>query len=794
MRQNHANGRVLLLDSSDPTGQPVYYTTHGATPSVFTRTTALYANGGLDVALSGNLPALTGKLGIWDGGAVLATHQELGTTRVQTPDNAIGPLSDHATHLTGIMIGAGVSPTARGMAFGARLSVWDYTNDVVEIAANADKLLISNHAYGPVVGWVRNPNRPGNNPDLQWEWWGNTSISTTEDYLFGFYTDKARDLDRIAYSNPYWLMVRSADNKHSETGPPVGVPYFLRNTNQTSALPRARNDAYDVIPAEATAKNGLTVGSAEVTLDAQNQPGAFTVSTYSDWGPTDDGRIKPDLLGIGTGVYSSISTGNAAYGTLSGTSMASAGVSGSLLLLQELFARERGGAFMRSATLRGLVLHTADRLNPALGPDYRQGWGLLNVEAAARIVQNADRSYLLTETSLVNKATFTQKITASGTQPLIVTICWTDPEGAASPVSPWGLNSRAPKLVNDLDLRLSDGTTVALPWTLDPAQPAQAARRSDNIRDNVEQIRIEKPVPGRTYTISVTHKNMLTYNSQPFSLIVSGLDVPNCQVAVSLTSSRDTMLCAGDVLTLTSNRQQPGDDYRWFRNGLKLSGYTDPTYSTRAVGQYTVQVTDARGCVGMSAPVQVRLSPLDSANIFPNAPELILPLGASVHLRTSGDANYTYQWFLEGKTLIDATTPQIQVSEPGSYQVRVRQAHCTQWSPTCQIRLATADAPNRTNVPDSLLTFATDDEALLVYPSPANTTLTIRYRQAALPEITIGICDERGSLICPLQTLRQSATGQFQADVSLQSWATGIYYVLVQHGSTVLVRRFLKQE
>ncbi len=792
MRQNHANGRVFVLDGVDPTGQPVYYTTHSLAPSTLIRTTSLYANGGLDLSLTGSSPTLAGKLGIWDGGAVLATHQEIGISRITMLDDAIGPLSDHATHLAGILIGTGVNSLARGMAFGAKLSVWNYTNDAVELATNASKLLISNHAYGPVVGWVKNPNRPGSNPDLQWEWWGNDNVSKTEDYLFGFYTDKASDLDGIAYSNPYWLMVRSADNKRAETGPPAGTPYFLRSTTQTSTLPRARNDAYDTVPAEATAKNGLTVGSGDVTLDAQNQFGSVTVSSYSDWGPTDDGRIKPDLLGIGTNVFSSVSVSNAAYGTYTGTSMASATVSGSLLLLQELFARQRAGAFMRSATLRGLVLHTADRLTPALGPDYRQGWGLLNTEAAARMIQNADRSYQLTESSLLNRTTFTQKITASGNQPLVVTICWTDPASAGSLVTSFNLNNRNPKLINDLDLRLSDGVTTTLPWTLDPNNPSKAAVRGDNIRDNIEQVRIEKPVPGQTYTLTVTHKNTLTYNSQPFSLIVSGLDVPNCQVAVSLSSGPDTLLCAGQAVTLTSNRKQIGDDFRWFFNGLKVSGYTSSTFPASVAGQYAVQVTDAKGCVGMSAPVKVRLSSLTSVNLLPNASELILPVGASVQLRTDANADYTYQWFREGKLLRDTTTSQILVSQPGSYQVRVKDAQCYNWSPTRQVMLAPADAPNRTNLPDSLLIFSTDNEALLVYPSPASTTLSIRYRHPVQPEIVIGICDERGTFIRPIQTLLRNAAGEFQVDVAVETWATGIYYVLVQYGSTVLVRRFLK--
>jgi len=96
-------------------------------------------------------------------------------------------------------------------------------------------------------------------------------------------------------------------------------------------------------------------------------------------------------------------------------------------------------------------------------------------------------------------------------------------KGAATMVSAANVNNRLPKLVNDLDVRVSDGSTTAHPWTLDPNQPNQSASTGDNIRDNVEQIFITNPIPGQTYTITVTHKGQLKYSAQPFSLIVSGL-------------------------------------------------------------------------------------------------------------------------------------------------------------------------------------------------------------------------------------------------------------------------------
>ena len=84
------------------------------------------------------------------------------------------------------------------------------------------------------------------------------------------------------------------------------------------------------------------------------------MSAYSSWGPTDDGRIKPDLVGTGDAILSSSANGDDAYSTLTGTSVSAPNVAGSLLLLQEFYARQTYGFTMRAATLKGLVLHTAN--------------------------------------------------------------------------------------------------------------------------------------------------------------------------------------------------------------------------------------------------------------------------------------------------------------------------------------------------------------------------------------------------------------------------------------------------
>ena len=708
LHKNYSNHRVLKLQSIDTLGQPIYYTLHNAEAARGTQTQALYGTGSLPIALSGNSAIMAGRLGLWDGGRARESHQEFvgtggGTARIVQKDN-VTTLNNHTTHLAGTLIARGINEEAKGMANGAPLSVWDYTDDMTELITAAPTLLLSNHSYGPVVGWVYNASRPGTDSKLKWEWWGNPAISATEDYLFGFYTTNARDLDRIAYNNPFFLMVRSADNKRSETGPPTGTPYFLKNTAIQSTLVRSRNDSYDVIPAEATAKNVLTVGAADVSFTSPNQPTLVGSTDFSGWGPTDDGRIKPDLLGFGSDVLSSLATTDTAYGTYSGTSMASANVSGSLFLLQELYARQRSpglptsGQFMRAATLRGLALHTATRINPAAGPDYRQGWGLLNTEAAARLLLNENLAHLVLEKTLTPGVTLTQSVVAQGNEPLVVTLCWTDPEGTATSVAAGSLNNRTPKLVNDLDLRLHNGQQTDFPFVLDPAQPAQAATRGDNFRDNIEQVYIANPVAGQTYTFTVSYKGKMTYSSQPFSVIVSGLYRTSCSLAVSIQPAQDTTICSGMILPLHASTESIDVRYQWLRNGVNLTNTTTAVYQVTQAGSYILRVTDSKGCSATSQPVQVHLRS-QLATMTPNGDQWLCDSKQTVHLKTTpasgiDSAGVLIDWLLNGSVLAGAHSPTLTVTQPGRYQVRVTQAGCPSLSTETNVLFASVSNLN----------------------------------------------------------------------------------------------------
>ncbi|SFH34955.1 S8/S53 family peptidase [Pedobacter insulae] len=516
-------GAVIALQGIDDLGLPIYFITdNNSTAAITTSTHKLYTGGGLGLSLSGStIP--NDKVAIWDGGLILTSHTEFAPTRIKPKDNAT-TLSSHATHVAGTMMASGVNPIAKGMSYGLpQLSSFDFNSDVAEMSANAATLLISNHSYGAIAGWQYNSDVT----PARWEFWG--APGENEDFKFGYYNNAAKEWDLICYNAPYYLPVKSAGNSRNENGPAVGEPYYRFNSAGTMVSAGNRpagissNNGYDIISTYGTAKNILTVGAINPLPFGPISTESIQISNFSSCGPTDDGRIKPDLVGDGVNVTSTTSSSPTTYATLSGTSMSSPNVSGSLVLLQELYSQKNAGAYMRSATLKALVLGTATEAGIAPGPDYIFGWGLLNTEAAAKAILNKNAKSLINENSLAQGSTQTINLIASGDGPLIATICWTDPE--ATPVSSaTALDNPILRLVNDLDISVKDAeNNVYRAWVLDPANPSAPATTGDNFRDNVEQVYIANAIPGKSYTLTISHKGTLLRGPQAFSIVATGV-------------------------------------------------------------------------------------------------------------------------------------------------------------------------------------------------------------------------------------------------------------------------------
>jgi hypothetical protein len=545
------DGSGYSLQGLAANGMPQYFVTCNGTAAISTRTDSLwpYVGGGAGE-----------RIFMWDQGEPRYTHQEFGG-RITWSDVVSPGRNDHSTHVAGTLINSGGfhSPNEpyRGMAYEADLTAYDWNNDLAEMMVEAaGSILLSNHSYSAARGWFFEP------IGGDWYWMGDVTISATEDYRFGFYDNRAHTLDSLANAAPHYLIVMSASNDRNEPGttPPDSHRYWdpvLEDWVWSTATRDIDGglDGYDCLPNSGqVAKNVLTIGAAVCTyyMPPTYDPQYIEMYSSSSWGPTDDGRIKPDLVGDGANVWSSWGTSDTAYERLHGTSQSAPNVTGSLALLQKAY-RDRHGTSMRAATLKALTIGTAVDAGTE-GPDYEFGWGLPNFDLARELIEADDA-----DGGIINEYTLSQGDTLyfnfcrpySGLYKAVFTLCWSDPE--ATPPSP-SLNPTDPMLVNDLDMRVYyDGIEYA-PWILNPANPSAPAMYGDNTRDNVERSEFILGDTGK-FIVRVTHKGTLMGGSQDFSLIASQVrrtksyhvyadgsgDFPNIATAAANTECGDTV-------------------------------------------------------------------------------------------------------------------------------------------------------------------------------------------------------------------------------------------------------------
>ncbi|ANF50628.1 hypothetical protein A0O34_08875 [Chryseobacterium glaciei] len=494
------NGNEKQLVGADENGKPLYYTTLNAGAAKMTKADNLYPGGVAGLNIAGQNMVI----GQWDYSKPRTTH-ELLTGKINSYDNLQNQtISRHSTSIAGTLAGNNGDAEAKGIAYEAKINAYDWMNDVSEMLSEAyngsNGILVANNSYGFDPMYLQT-------------------------YQFGKYNVTAQSWDNLMYLKPYLQIVKAAGNSR-EIDPSI-VP-------QVSA-----KNGYDLLEGAGIAKNVLVVASAKKNAN-MNSDEAFDVSSFSSYGPTDDGRIKPDICAPGENIYSSIETYDAAYGTYRGTSSATAVVSGIITLLQQYYKSvSPTQSYMLSSTVRALLAHTANDKGSE-GPDYIYGWGLADAKRASEAIYNniegtingEKKSTLIKEVNLNQGNKYTLYVVPYETsQPLSATISWTDPQGNLVN-NVVDLNN--PNVINDLDLKIvkinSNGTeSTYYPWKLGGMSnlTGAATNTSTNNVDTIERVDIKNPEKV-TYKIIVSPKTnttpLLPSGNQTFSIVVSNVD------------------------------------------------------------------------------------------------------------------------------------------------------------------------------------------------------------------------------------------------------------------------------
>jgi len=451
-------------------------------------------------------------VGVWDGGAGLPNHHAFVTGRYQlknspnTNSSALG--RSHASHVAGtVAAGEFGDFTAKGFAYNATvhayngINAYDITPMTTAATAAVNPIYVSNHSYGLDFG--------------------GSSLPVS---VFGQYNSSAREYDEVANNAPYYTIVFAAGN------------------DRTDGFNPSKISGKDLLSQGGVSKNTVVVAATRGTENFSGITGPSSVSTvggvgpfissYSNFGPTDDFRIKPDIAAKGGEasandlVHSVGNSGITATADMQGTSMAAPAVTGVFTLWQG-YHNQEFGRYMKSASVRALMAHSAREAGPSPGPDFMFGWGLIDADKGRQIIDQAEAgTALFRELELPQGSSFEYQFPYDGVAPLVVTIAWNDPAGTVT--SQTDLNVK--KLVNDLDLRLvnTDTNATYYPWSLpqnwstSPTAAIIASRLVDNARDNIEKIEPQSAVAGN-YKIVVNHKGSLQAGKkQDYTLIISG--------------------------------------------------------------------------------------------------------------------------------------------------------------------------------------------------------------------------------------------------------------------------------
>ncbi len=279
----------------------------------------------------------------------------------------------------------------------------------------------------------------------------------------------------------------------------------------------------NTIGSPGNAKNVITVGAAEsyrptwtdgCNVPASGADSAQDIIDFSSRGPTDDERVKPDLVAPGTHIQGAASMipnyignfvcdayhpdGQTLYAASSGTSHATPAVAGAASLFYRYYQDNFSEIPPSPAMTKAYLVNTARYLNGVGAggtlPSYDQGFGEVNLGMAF----NTTARILIDQSELLENSGDTYILQGSietPSEPFRVTLAWTDAPG---PVM-------ADAYINNLDLEVTLNGDTYLGNVFSGADSITGG--SADPRNNVESVFIPAGQNG-TFTIKISGTNI----------------------------------------------------------------------------------------------------------------------------------------------------------------------------------------------------------------------------------------------------------------------------------------------
>ncbi len=394
---------------------------------------------------------------------------------------------DHGTHVAGTAAGDDfanplIHDPADGMATGAKLVIQDggfATDNCADLPGLGCPVVDLNPIFQQAYS---------QGARLHTNSWGDR-----ENFLpHNIYSAGSEDADEFTWNHKDFVLLFAAGNSGSSSGT-VGSP--------------------------STAKNVLSIGAT------QRGSSADSMASFSSCGPTEDGRIKPDVTSPGVSIISAnndqnTGSNNCDTRSMSGTSMASPAAAGLSALVRQYYADgwypagtpSAGTSFVPSSALvRATVVNSAlDMANVPAIPSDCQGWGRILLDDALHFEGENRRLWVRDEDpGFSGPASESHELEVLAGEPLKVTLAWTD-----FPSTP----AAQTNLVNDLDLAVSgpDGTFLGNVFSNGESTTGGSPDRLNNL----EQVLVKSPTAGM-YIVTVTAFNV-PQGPQPWALVVNG--------------------------------------------------------------------------------------------------------------------------------------------------------------------------------------------------------------------------------------------------------------------------------